>query len=182
MAVESALTQLFLKWKGIEFFGCTGRHPPDDEQEAWERDYRRGTSPGGFKKSADFVSRFLCGKEYDAFVTDFSAKANKTDVYTVWFPEFESQSKAQSVHQELFNKRNRIMHWGNVIYQEEDASGALAAATRAIAVLKDIDTEKYQAMEKSWRPSPGGSEGTDETQPSDQARRADNPVTKNPDD
>jgi hypothetical protein len=40
-----------------------------------------------------------------------------------------------------------------VNYQQEDASLALGAAGNAFAVLKIMDKEKYQAMERIWRES-----------------------------
>jgi hypothetical protein len=43
------------------------------------------------------------------------------------------------------------MHWGKVDYQQANASAALKAAQTAFAVLKAIDKEKYEAMEKGFR-------------------------------
>jgi hypothetical protein len=52
------------------------------------------------------------------------------------FPQYESQLKASYVHQELFHRRSRIMHWGEVNYRQEDALLALNAAFSAFAFLK----------------------------------------------
>ena len=51
----------------------------------------------------------------------------------------------------LFNRRNKIMHWGRVNYQEEDASLALNAGSTAVNILKAMDKEKGEAMERDWR-------------------------------
>jgi hypothetical protein len=156
IAVESALTQVFLKWKRIEHLKLESRQATDDEQDTWAQEYRKRTG-GGFEKSANFVSEFLCGKIFDDFVANFLQRSSEIALIKAGFPLYESQLKASYIHQELFHRRNRIMHWGRVNYQQEDASLAFKAACSAFAVLKVIDTEKYQAMERTWRESLGQS-------------------------
>jgi hypothetical protein len=153
MAVECALTQVFLKWKGLDFWRSGGRQPTDAEQDAYEQEYKQKTSPGGFGKSADFVASFLVAKTYDEFVHDFVSKSGVAAMIKASFPPYESHTKARHIHKELFAKRNRIMHWGQVDFATVDASSGLAAATAAISVLKAMDREKYLAMEKEWAAS-----------------------------
>jgi hypothetical protein len=149
MAVETAVTQVFIKWKGIEYYGKTGSlTPTEDEQDAWENEYRRETMKpqkglSSFEKEADFVSLFLVGKKYDDFVSEKAAGTTQD----------ASLLSAKLIHNDLFNKRNRVMHWGEVTYGREDASTALAAAERAIRTLKMMDEEKWKAEEKERRAS-----------------------------
>jgi hypothetical protein len=40
------------------------------------------------------------------------------------------------------------MHWGEVGFEESDALSAFKVACAAISVLKFMDKEKYEAMER----------------------------------
>jgi hypothetical protein len=153
MAVECALTQVFIKWKGLDHFRSTGQQPTSTEQDTYEQEYRKKASPGGFAKSADFVSFFLVGKKYDDFVADFVDKSKESELIKAGFPQYASQMKSENIHKQLFVKRNRIMHWGEVTFDKDDASAGLAAAGAAISALKVMDREKYLAMEREWRSS-----------------------------
>ena len=106
---------------------------------------RNPETPAGlalFEKEANFVSLFLVGKKYDDFVF---AKATATTQ-----PNLLS---AKQIHIDLFDKRNRVMHWGEVDYGREDAQTALAAAKQAIGTLRSMDFEKWQAQENEHRAS-----------------------------
>jgi len=151
MAVECALTQVFFKWKRMARTSPSSWTTTQQEQENWERDYKKGTGRGGFENSANFVSEFVCGKKFDVFTADYYSNRSKAVLIASGFPSYESQSKARFIHEELFKRRNKIMHWGRVNYQSEDASLALAAGFTAVNILKVIDRQKGEAMERDWR-------------------------------
>jgi hypothetical protein len=142
----------------------------EDERNTWEKEYRKRTSPGGLENSANFVSEFLCVKRCDDFVTDFLQKSSEAALIKAGFPQYESQLKGSYIQQELFRRRNRIMHWGEVNHQQEDASLALHAASSAFAVLKVMDTEKYEEMERTRRDSLGGAPSASPHSVGNQAR------------
>jgi hypothetical protein len=148
MAIECAITRLYIKWRTIAHEFKDNLQTTDADQEAWETEYRKKTSPGGFGKAADFVCKYLTGKNYDAFIADFYAAASKGELIGAELPASESEAKVSYVHTELFRRWNRIMHWGKVTFQKEDAEMALTAAYNAFAALKVIDREKWQADEK----------------------------------
>jgi ATP-dependent Lon protease len=79
--------------------------------------------------------------------------SKKSELIKAGFPQYPSQAKSEYIHKQLFEKRNRIMHWGEVTFEKDDASAGLAAAIAAISVLKAMDREKYLAMEREGRPS-----------------------------
>lgn len=147
IAVECALTQVFLKWRKIE-----GRIylPSEDEQNAWEDELRK---KGPIKKSVDFVSEFLSGMKFDDFVTDFLTKNKDHPGILIknGFPQWESQTKLEYFHREIFDKRNRIMHRGKVDYKQEEAAPCLSAAIGIVNILKLMDRLKYEKMERDWR-------------------------------
>jgi hypothetical protein len=148
MAVETAVTQVFMKWKGIEHYGKTGSlNPTEAEEEAWEAEYFQATTkfqPGlrAFEKEANFVSLFLVANKYDDFVFGKATATTQPNLLS-----------AKQIHIDLFDKRNRVMHWGEVEYGREDALTALVAAKQAIATLRTMDFEKWQAEENERRAS-----------------------------
>jgi hypothetical protein len=147
MAVECALTQVFLKWRKIE---SRIYLPSEDEQNAWEEELRK---KGSIKKSVDFVSEFLSGMKFDDFVTDFLAKNKDHPGILIknGFPQWASQTELDYFQKEIFDKRNRIMHWGKVDYQMEEAALCLSAAIVVVNILKLMDRLKCEKMEHDWR-------------------------------
>jgi hypothetical protein len=150
IAVEAAYTQAFMKWKNIEHWQVKARTPTEQEKETWEQEYRSKTR-GNFEESAKFVAKFLCAKTFNQFVDAFLLRSSKTAIIKAGFPPNKGQLGSKYIHEELFRRRNRIVHWGKVDYQHSDASAALNAAQTAIAVLKAIDKEKCEVMEKTFR-------------------------------
>lgn len=149
MAIESALTSLFLKWRKM----AHGSPITDADQELWEKEYRDGTRPGGFANSANFVSNYLHGKNFDDFAAAWleQNKNNPVAIVRASLPRYESEIKIDYIHRELFKKRNRIMHWGEVSYENKDAELAHKAACSAFALLTLMDQEKAAELERKIR-------------------------------
>jgi hypothetical protein len=61
------------------------------------------------------------------------------------------EMKTAHINAELFKRRNRIMHWGNVDYTKQDAQKAFEAAQTAFAVLRVMDKEKADAEDRRMR-------------------------------
>lgn len=150
IAVESALTSLFLKWKQLEH-GFPAISTAHADRKAWEKEYRVGISSGGFANSGNFVSNYLTGKSFDNFIVDFLQRSSMTVVIGAGLPMFESQMKTDYIHSELFYRRNRIMHWGEVKHEKIDAVKALAAAGTAFALLTVMDKEKAAELDRKMR-------------------------------
>jgi hypothetical protein len=150
IAVEAAFTQAFMKWKSIDYLQTTGNQPTDEVTQAWEEEYRRETR-GSFQTSAKFLAKFLSGKTFDKFASDFLACNTPAAIIKAAFPANKDHLNSDYIYKELFLRRNMIMHRGKVDYLEADASVALEAARTAFAILKAMDKEKYEAMERAWR-------------------------------
>jgi len=147
MAVECALAQVFIKWRKID---SRVYLPSEDEQNAWEDELRK---KGTINKSVDFVAESLTGMKFDDFVADFLTK-NKDhpgNLIKNGFAQLASQTTLCYFQKEIFDKRNRIMHWGRVDYQQGDAAPCLSAAIGMINILKLMDRLKYEKMERDWR-------------------------------
>lgn len=152
IAVETAFTQAFMKWKSIEYLQANGNPAAEEQSDAWEDEYRKKTR-GSFEKSANLVAQYLIGKSFDEFVAGFLARSNAAALIKAGLPQYESQTKLNHIYMELFRRRNRIMHWGQVDYKRDDAAVALQASRTAFAILKIMDRERCETMERAWRES-----------------------------
>jgi len=151
MAIETALTRLFLKWREIDH-GFPATPTSQADRVAWEKEYRKGIGRGGFANSANFVSKRLTGELFDDFVDDFAKRSKTVTLIKAGFPAVpKSYLTAAHIHKELFDKRNRIMHWGEVNYKKPDAQKALDAGLTAMAVLRVMDKERADALERKLR-------------------------------
>src|SRR5271165_5476050 len=65
MAIESFLTRLFLKLRGMDSYASTYSLPTATQEEEWEKEYPRS---GGFSGPVGFVSQRLVGTTFDKFV------------------------------------------------------------------------------------------------------------------
>ncbi len=145
VAVEAALTQVFVKWKKIEH---KVGEPTAAQQEDWKAEYKK---PGGFKKSADFVSKYLTDKTFDNFVKDFVLEKGLAALIGSESRLGEGELTVSYVYEKLFRKRNRVMHWGEVGFEMGDALSAFTSACDALSVLKAMDRARCEAMERSFR-------------------------------
>lgn len=137
MAVESYLTRLFLKFKGMASYAVTFNLPTPAEEAAWEKEYPRS---GGFSGPIDFVSQHLAGMSFDKFVA-----GNPTA--SVIFPALPNPSNAsatQYFQNELFKRRNRIAHWGYVNSSKSDAELCHTIAVALVSILREMDRSKYE--------------------------------------
>lgn len=135
-AVESYLTRLFLKLKGMNSYAATFRLPTAAEEAQWEKGYPRS---GGFPVPADFVSQKLAGQTFDEFVA-----ANKT-AKTVFsnLPTKPQGNPTRYVQDELFKRRNRIAHWGYVNSTKADAELCNTIAVAVVSILREMDRLRY---------------------------------------
>jgi hypothetical protein len=153
IAVETALTQVSMKWKEID--RKIGKPTPEQREEL-EKEYRNGTKRdkskrSEFEKSADLVSKYLTDKLFDDFVSGFVKKNGTAALIGAESPRRENELKASYIYKKLFDKRNRIMHWGEVGFEKDDALSAFTAACDAISILKFMDQERCETMRRSFR-------------------------------
>jgi hypothetical protein len=137
MAVESFLTRLFLKLKGIDSYATTFNPPIPTQQEAWEHEYPRG----GFIAPADFVSKKITGLTFDGFV----AQNNLATNIMAGLPDSGNLSARKYFQDELFRRRNRIAHWGYVNSTKAEAQLCHTLAVAIVSILREMDKSKYGA-------------------------------------
>jgi len=146
IAVECFLTRTFFHWKGVESLMSNGHLPTGDEQNVWEEDFPKG---GGFLVSADFVSDAIAGMKFDIFVNGNPNAKSIMDGFT----EAADISPKKYFRDELFQRRNRILHRGKMNYTQADATLCLRMAIGIRDILKVMDAQKCEKMERDWRQS-----------------------------
>jgi hypothetical protein len=136
MAVESYLTRVFLKLKGMANYATTFELPTKEQEAEWEKEYPRG---GGFPKPIAFVSQKLLATTFDRFVEENStAKA-----IFIGLPDASNAHPTNYFQGELFNRRNRIVHWGYVNSSVADAEPCHKIAVALVSILREMDRAKY---------------------------------------
>jgi hypothetical protein len=141
MGVESFLTRLFLKLKGMDSHVTTFNLPTPVQEEAWEREYPR---KGGFIAPADFVSKNITGLTFDEFV----AQNNIATGIMAGFPDAANHSAREYLQAELFRRRNRIAHWGYANSTKAEAQLCHTLAVAIVSILREMDKSKYGAYKK----------------------------------
>jgi len=147
IAVESFLTQLFLKLKRLDNFATTYAWPTPEQQRTWEKQYKRNR---GFSLSVDFVSEAITEKTFDGFVggntTAARAIAGVLDAATMSARDF--------IQAELFERRNKIAHWGFVNSTKQEAQVCHTLAVATVEILREMDNSKYGARQRLPSPPP----------------------------
>jgi hypothetical protein len=140
MAIESFLTRLFLKLKGMDNYAATFSLPAGTQEEEWAREYPRS---GGFSGPIGFVSQRLAGTTFDKFVAE-NAAANA--IFS-GLPNPPHVAPTQYFQQELFARRNRIAHWGFVNSSQVEGELCLSIAIALVSILREMDRAKYGPSE-----------------------------------
>ena len=136
MAIESYLTRLFLKLKGMNNYSATFTFPTATEEADWEKEYPRS---GGFSSPIGFVSQRIAGTTFDKFV---EGNAIASGAFSM-VPNTAFTGPTQYVQDELFHRRNRIAHWGYVNSTKADAEHCHAIAVAVVSTLREMDRSKY---------------------------------------
>ena len=137
IAVESYLTGLFLKLKGMENYALTFQLPSRSLKEQWETEYPRS---GGFLKPGDFVAKKFTGQTFDHFVLSNNVVAAQA---FLGLPNTDSVMPSRYFQNELFSRRNRIAHWGYINSTRREAEHAHQIAVAIVTILREMDRLKY---------------------------------------
>jgi hypothetical protein len=141
MAVECNLAYLFSKWKEIEMMD-TKMPVPQADKDAWIAEWN-----GIFeiKKRLNKLSTFLTGKDFDAFL---SANTRLMTSFSAAFAASGCTSPRQFFVQELFYRRNRIVHSGAIDFQQSDADTCFTLAAKLFEILKEMDAQRLKVLDK----------------------------------
>lgn len=140
MAVECDMAYLFMKWNRVELMGT--REPNDSDEEAWEIEWRKilGVAP-----RLDKVSSLLTGKPFDSFLAH-EGKLLRS-LHACCPASAAVASPKDFFIKELFHKRNRVVHFGEINFQSTDAEICLRLATMLTQILRAIDLESCRVLD-----------------------------------
>lgn len=145
MAVECELAFLFSKWKMLDADLLPSEVTPA-HSEAWETEFRKVLHGVGGK--LDAVTRFLTNSTFD----DFIARNKKLSALLPQvYPNMRSRKPKTFFVQELFRRRNKILHSGQVQFTKEDAEACTKMAMSLLQILAEIDNERYRHFEEELK-------------------------------
>jgi hypothetical protein len=139
MAVESQLAYLFMKWNRVDL--TLQRNPTDADEEEWEERWRDIRSVAA---RFDRVSSLLAGKSFDSFL--FANGDLLKSVRTQYQSSGEASAKDFFV-KGLFHKRNRIVHFGKIDFQQSEAELCFALATALWHIFVAMDAHRYRELQ-----------------------------------
>jgi hypothetical protein len=144
MAVECDMAYLFMKWNRIEVMAT--REPNEVDEEAWETEWRKilGVAP-----RLDEVSDLLTGKAFDLFLSQDTKLLQSLHMRCP--ASTSAPSPKQFFIKELFHKRNKIVHSGEINFRKEDAEMCLRLATTLTQILAAMDAESIRALDAKHR-------------------------------
>jgi hypothetical protein len=143
MAFETELSRLFGKWKMIDQEKHGGKFDLDACEEELRNKYRT------IVEKIKGVSRLLVGKGIDEFV---STHSELTGQIRDGFPNLlRIGFLVEGFKKNLFEKRNKILHWGDVKHSNEEALQCYNLAQMGLLILRAMDLERREALERSYK-------------------------------
>jgi hypothetical protein len=142
MAVESQLAYLFMKWNRVDL--TLQRNPTDADEEEWEEKWRDLRSVAA---RFDRVASLLTGEPFDSFL---SANGDLLKSVRQHYQSFGGGSAKEFFVKGLFHKRNRIVHFGKIDFQQSEAQSCFALATALWHILVAMDAHCYRKMQSKW--------------------------------
>jgi len=133
MSVECFVSLLYIKWRRIDFELAKNKPPSQSDEDSWEEDLKKWNNMGA---RFDKVCDFLTTETFDGFV------ANNTAAQSLFqrHPGLTaSSSPKQWFQEELFKKRNRIVHRGEMDYQKPAATTCIDIGRTLLEIFAEMD-------------------------------------------
>jgi hypothetical protein len=140
MSVECDLARLFFKWTELDA-ELAGSVVTQTDKEQWEDQFRKF----GIPQKLDTVCRLLANENFDSFL-------RRDDSMQKWIrrqhPTLVNASAATYFQENLFWKRNRIVHFAKIDFQKDDADKALLCAGSLLQLLHAMDMERAKRLDE----------------------------------
>ena len=138
MAIECELVYLFMKWKRIDLMSA--RMPTDTDEEEWEKQWRDDVRT--IAAPLDKVSRLLTGQAFDSFLSQHTKTIQSR------YPAYKGVASPKDFFvRELFHRRNKIVHFGEIDFQQADAEMCFTLATSLSQILASMDAQARQVLD-----------------------------------
>jgi hypothetical protein len=136
MAVECELVYLFMKWNRIDLMLV--RNPTDADDDGWEKQWRDDVRTVAAR--FDKVSGLLTGQSFDSFLPKHSELLK---IMHAGYPASKGVASLKDFFvKEFFHKRNKIVHFGKIDFQQPDAEMCLTLATTLSQILTAMDAQR----------------------------------------
>jgi hypothetical protein len=145
MAVECDLAYLFMKWNKEDLL--LTRTPDDADREKWEEQWRKAFA---ITAKLDKVSALVAGLPFDSFLAQNSGLWQ--DIQAKYPVSTKYPSPKEFFDKEFFRKRNKIVHFGEIDFQQPDAEMCNALARMLFRILGAMDDER-RALNAKHPPS-----------------------------
>jgi hypothetical protein len=140
MAVECDMAYLFMKWKGIDL---ETRMPGEADREEWEKQWREEVRTVAAR--LDRVSGLLTGQDFDSFLAQNTGLLKPVHMR---YPASKSEPSPKKFFiAELFHRRNRVVHFGEINSQQADGEICLTCATSLSQILSAMDAQRRLALD-----------------------------------
>jgi hypothetical protein len=141
MAVECQLAYLFMKWNRIDL--TLVRNPTDADEEEWEEQWRNDVRTVAAR--FDKVSVLLTARSFDSFLVQ---NGHLLTALQTKYQNWKSTSSFKDLFvKEVFHKRNRIVHFGKIDYQQTEAEMCFILCSTLWQILTTTDTHRRCELE-----------------------------------
>jgi hypothetical protein len=102
----------------------------------------------GVSGKLDAATQLMTGETFDAFLV---RRAGLASDLRQKYPNLGNRSPSKFFVEELFRKRNRILHSGHTEFGLPEAEACVKMATALLQVIAEIDKERYTRFDKELR-------------------------------
>lgn len=145
MAVECELAFLYSKWKMLDA-DLIPSEVTQSQRNAWEDEFRK--LKGGVGGKLDGVTRLMTSETFNEFLN--RRNGLKSTLQAV-YPNMGNRSPSVFFVEELFRKRNKILHSGQVQFGQAEAEACVRMAMSLLQIIVEIDRERYTRLDEELR-------------------------------
>ncbi len=142
MAIECELARQYGKWKGIDLSIAQNINVFQAQRNPqWAKEWREFQTTS---RRLDEISKLLTCKTFDSFL---SSNSDLSKVIAAEFPGISGCSSAKKFFiQELFHRRNRILHGGEVDFNELEARACFGLAAALFRIKTTMDLHRNDVL------------------------------------
>ena len=139
-AVECELARLFMKQNEVDLMDI--RMPTPADKDEWAEQWRKWNAIG---VRLDKVSTLLTGEDFDSFL---SCNPRLLKPIHAKYPTLTGVHFTKDFFiKELFHKRNRIVHLGEIDCKQPDGEMCFTLAATLFQVMNEMDDQRIKAMD-----------------------------------
>jgi hypothetical protein len=137
-AVEGQMAYLFFKWKKVDSFVFK-------IEKQWENVW---TEMRSIANRLNKLSEFLTGISFDSFAQKKKALLQSA----LDAGHYDSATSFRDFFQEqFFERRNKIVHYGEIDFQQSDGNLSLTLASSLISLLNAMDQQRIAQMDEKHK-------------------------------